>query len=190
MAASQLHGKIKMYVGPMFSGKTSRLISKYTGDNSSIAVRPLVDTRNGGGPVVSSHDGVSIPAVTVPHLCDVIALVHPGTRRVLVDEGQFFSDLAEGCGRLSACGCNVYVAALTGTSERGEWVTVSKLIPNADMIEHLTAVRCAVCHNRRAPFTALRADADKRAVVKIGGADTYRPVCRQCSRASTIPERL
>jgi len=173
-------GRIKLYIGPMFSGKTSKLISKYTGPEECLAIKPTQDTRC-LATEIKSHDGITIPAIAIPRLDSDKPEISLTIQRVLVDEGQFFPDLALGCMQLVSMGIDVYVAALNGTSEREPWPSVSALIPHADKIEHVTAVRCSICKKRRAPFTAVKKGCEKTGTVMIGGAESYFPVCRNCT---------
>jgi thymidine kinase len=174
-------GQIKLYIGPMFSGKTSKLISKYTGPNDCVVIKPAKDTRC-QSTEIRSHDGIAIPAIAIDRLYYDRPYLPPTTRRILIDEGQFFNELSMGCMFFISLGIDVYVAALNGTSERKPWGAVTYLIPHADKIKHMTAVRCSMCMKKRAPFTALKEGLVKDEEVMIGGAESYIPVCRTCTQ--------
>ena len=137
---------------------------------------------------IKSHDGISIPAIAKETLYCGKSTLPDGTKRVLIDEGQFFSDLAVGCVYYLSLGIDVYVAALNGTSERKPWQSVSRLIPHVDKITHLSATRCSICRKRRAPFTAVAEGCVKSTEVEIGGADKYIPVCRYCTLPRMVEE--
>lgn len=80
----------------------------------------------------------------------------------------------------------VILAALDGDFRRKPFGRVLELIPMAEKVDKLTAVCTSCC--RDASFT-------KRIVAStqielIGGAESYRPVCRQCFIASQGPESV
>jgi thymidine kinase len=81
-----VYGEIKLYLGCMFSGKTSSIIDKYVSDGSCLGIKPLIDTR-GDTSAITSHNGASIPAITLKKLCLIPAASIPPVRgRVLIDE--------------------------------------------------------------------------------------------------------
>jgi len=59
-------GKLVIFGGPMFAGKTTALYqwAEKLGVGTYVLVKPSVDTRDGDG-VVQTHDGVKMKAVTV-----------------------------------------------------------------------------------------------------------------------------
>ncbi len=169
---------ITLYTGPMFSGKTSALISKYV-EGCTVCFKLVNDNRyEQETPRICSHDGLSIPCIDTPPEIDV-SMAH-GFDVVIIDEGQFFNNLVEVCVKLANMGVNVYVSALNGTSELGKWQTVSDLLPHCDDIIHLKAKLCMRCRKNPACFTALRQGIIKNGAISIGGIDKYEPVCRKC----------
>jgi thymidine kinase len=109
---------------------------------------------------------------------------------VAIDEGQFFPDLAESCEHLANLGIVVIVACLSGSFERKFLGDVDKLLPYADKITMVRGI-CGVCQVKKASFT-------KEAVtgsvgptgIKVGGSESYVPVCRKCFFAEERENRL
>lgn len=169
---------ITLYMGPMFSGKTSALIGHYVQDKT-IAFKYTADKRYSDTAIVS-HDGLCIPATSClqlpPH-------VEGSYEIVLVDEGQFFGNLREAAQAYSSFGLKVYISALNGTSELSPWAAVSEVVPICDDVVHLKARLCMCCRKRQAPFTAIKKGTQKKDQIVIGGADKYEPVCRLCHSA-------
>ena len=160
----------------MFSGKSSKLIDLYQPNGEWIGIKPRQDVRSSD---IASHDYRRIPSSYVDN--DNLRYFRPSSvlvKHVLIDEGQFFSDLADGCLSLVNKGFDVHVAALSGTAKQEPWPSVSRLIPFANRIEHFTS-KCNFC-GADAPFTMLKCSATKLAEnsVLIGGSDFYAPVCR------------
>ena len=61
-------GTLELIIGPMFSGKTKALISRYneinTKNNFILVINYYKDTRYGLDSIIS-HDGDSIPAINI-----------------------------------------------------------------------------------------------------------------------------
>lgn len=191
-------GKIKLYIGPMWGGKTSKLISKYISESESFGVKPDLDTR-GAASMITSHDGLTIPArrfktlseifdpktMTVSTDCVLYRCPPPsGIRQILIDEGQFFPDLAQVVDLLADLGYNMYIAALNGRSDQTAWDPVSQIIPIAENIIHMHAAKCMRCRKRSAAYTAIKREVENAGVKKggvlIGAGDIYEPICGVC----------
>jgi thymidine kinase len=126
---------------------------------------------------ITTHDGDRMDAIEVPKLVD--ALKHEDvleSRYVIIDEGQFFDDLVEGCEMLLAQGKNVVVTALSGDRSRNPFPVISNLISKADYIQFVTAI-CARC-GADASFSYCRIRADGQKL--LGGEDIYEARCRTC----------
>lgn len=176
---------IHLCIGSMFAGKTEWLID-YAGACAMAgvvycAIKPAMDKRYSDSMIVS-HNGMSIEAHPLENLQDALRVVGDA-EVVLIDEGQFFIDLVQGCLRLANAGKHVLVAALAATAEQRPWPAVSDLIAHADKITHKCAAICAVCRANKAPHTRVRpqtAPSKTGETIRIGGSDIYEPVCREC----------
>ena len=96
------HGYLEIILGPMFSGKTSKLIDiykQYTFCNMSVLViNHSADTRYSHTTELCTHDGKKIDCIQVTKLQDILADyidLFTGNQpvAVLINEGQFFPDL-------------------------------------------------------------------------------------------------
>lgn len=174
-------GKIEVFLGPMFSGKTTALIKrveelKKQGKKVKV-FKPTVDDRYGDS-VICSHDKVSLEAYSIKDIeeadvysCDV----------VVVDEYFFFKDnLLDYCKKWKDAGKHVLVSGLN-LSYLGEPMPfidsqkgVEDLKKLADDVHFLTA-KCAVC-GEKATMTERTVKAEGRL---IGGAEAYRAVCKK-----------
>lgn len=174
-------GKIEVFLGPMFSGKTTSLIKKIEelkSQGKKVKVfKPIVDDRYGDN-VVCSHDKVSLKAYSIKDIeeanvddCDVVA----------VDEYFFFKDnLLDCCKTWKEAGKHVIVSGLNLNylgnprsfmdSQKG----VEDLKNIADEVHFLTA-KCAVC-GEKATMTERTVKAKG---ILVGGAEAYRAVCEK-----------
>ncbi|CAI4224439.1 unnamed protein product [Auanema sp. JU1783] len=175
-------GKVTCIIGPMFSGKTTELLRLH--DRQIIAKRSCVlikyagDTRYDAN-LVATHTKVTGRGTTLKanRLIEVEKeIFDPNVQVVSIDEGQFFSDLADVCERLAQAGKLVYVAALNGTFERKIFPQIGLLLPFCDDVIQVVAV-CMEC-GADACYT-FRSTKDKKVEV-IGGEDTYKALCRVC----------
>ena len=172
-------GKIKLIIGPMFSGKSTLLtdtVRKYVyKDKKTILVNFVADKRYDTEGKIVTHEQVKFNALSCYNLkeqyqelikYDVIG----------IDEGQFFPDLVEVCDELCKAGKIVVVSALSGNFKMEPFQNVSILISKADKIKLLKAY-CYFCH-KRAGFSLRTVRNDKE--ILIGASDMYRPVCKAC----------
>ncbi|HVE13655.1 MAG TPA: hypothetical protein VNI01_09695, partial [Elusimicrobiota bacterium] len=197
-------GAIELIVGPMFSGKTSELISRVRRETfagrAAVLVRFRGDTR-GAARAIETHAelrqeaaapseaaaGIRVVAAAALGEVDAAELV------VGVDEGQFFPDLPEVCERWAAAGRRVIVAALDADAGRRPFGRVGELAPLCERVEKRDGV-CMDCRRRPSAFTrrlagapAPSAPAPGAIQVDIGGRERYRGVCRECWLAAGPP---
>jgi thymidine kinase len=200
-------GTAEFFLGPMFSGKTTRVLQMLRrarlAGHSVVFVKSAKDVRYGAGPASRTHDGAAIEAEP--------ATEEQGGQRVLVarnllelrlaagesvvgvDEGQFFPDLPEAVAEWTRRGLILYVAALDGDFRRRPFGRVLEALPFASHFEKLSAV-CMLCAAaappRRivaAPFTLRVAGGGGQEL--IGAKDKYRAACLSCYlRACGAPE--
>lgn len=143
-------GKIVVFTGPMFAGKTSRLISEYRrqvlGGRRSVIIRNPLDVRYSHDSVVTTHDTATEQALTAKHptnlfLCGLTTgELIMNYDVVLIDEGQFYEDVDSFCDQLADSGVTVYCATLIGDYMRRPYPAVSRLLACAEEIIHMKAV--------------------------------------------------
>jgi thymidine kinase len=186
-------GSIHLVTGPMFSGKTQKLVNAVrvaaeVGRKHCLVIAPVVDDRwkgEGLGTHYDKGDGSAQASeyVTYCHAANIRDVEVDGKiQQVMIDEGQFFPDLADECEKLAARGVVVLVAALNGNYKQKAFVSVSELIPHCNTVELLHSV-CIKCRALPGIFTVrIRGlpPADDPMCPDIGGADKYQAVCRGC----------
>jgi thymidine kinase len=198
MNSSYNSGYLELILGPMFSGKTSRLVELYNQCifcNIPVAViNHSIDNRY-DEELLSTHDKIKIPCIKTEKLFDIwtdhISLEENiehiprindkfkiGTSSViLINEGQFFPDLFEFVNELLKEDKKVYVCGLDGDFERKKFGTIIDLIPLCDKVTKLTSL-CSICKNGTPGIFSMRLTNEKEQTVV--GSENYIPVCRKC----------
>jgi thymidine kinase len=173
-----LKGMIRLYIGPMFSGKTSSLLEAYTrhtiGQKKCLLVKHTNDNRYSDVNVVV-HDGRCLSSSAICDSLYVIDNIATKYQVICIDEIQFFEDAPIFCDKWANQGIIVEASGLCGTFTRSEFPVISKLIPLAEEVYK----KSAICREtgKDAQFT-YRTSNEVETVV-IGGIDKYKPVDRK-----------
>jgi thymidine kinase len=174
---------LEIILGPMFSGKSSRIlsiVSRYSALRVPILViKHSADTRYSLNNEVVTHDGRRVPCVSVRHFSDIDAAFLHGFRVIIIEEAQFFQglvqfveDLVDGLKR------DVVVVGLDGDSNRRPFGEILQCIPLADKVEKLTAL-CHRCADGTPGVFTYRNGHESQQMV-VGGANLYEALCREC----------
>lgn len=177
-------GELHLIMGPMFSSKTTTLISRldrHTFGQRVLAVNHELDMRY-AMEGLRTHDGKSFPCIRLASLKNVFdSPLYINADVIGVDECQFFSDLVP-CVKQMVETHNkiVYLAGLSGSHKRECFGMMHELIPFADSIVLLNAV-CMKCNDGKTPgiFTKREEKNQSSGDILIGGSDTYKSVCRK-----------
>lgn len=173
-------GYLKLFIGPMFSGKTSSLIAlfrRFTKAGKKVLVINFAGDLRYSSTHLSSHDGQSIPCKMIYNLDDIENEIND-YEIILINEGQFFDNLKNKLLYwVEKLNKRVYVCGLDGDFQRNHFGDMNNLIPFADEIEKL----CAICENcgNDAPFTFRNPNVSNGSQVQIGVKE-YKACCRKC----------
>ena len=199
-----MSGSLSVFVGCMYSGKTSRLIQEITryadasalsGDNAKpLLINNALDSRS-IETVISSHSsqfqGVSsrVDIVSAKNLKDVdVSKYHV----IGVDEAQFFGDLYETVQLWLSQGKHIYCSGLNGDASQKHFGQIHSLLPICDNFEFIHAI-CQICMEERlkehsvltpVDLQSMQASFSKRIVasesqIDVGASDKYIAVCRK-----------
>lgn len=193
-------GYLELIIGPMFSGKTSRLVEIYKQCifcNISVAViNHSIDNRY-DDELLTTHDNVKIPCIKTISLMDLfIKLPNVFTlddcnndthlknsykiiqsEVILINEGQFFHDLEEFVNSMLSIKKHIYICGLDGDFKREKFGKILDLIPLCDRISKLTSL-CSLCKDGTKGIFSMRLSNEKQQTVV--GSKNYIPVCRDC----------
>ncbi|EGR33225.1 thymidine kinase, putative [Ichthyophthirius multifiliis] len=178
-------GSITVIFGPMFSGKSSKLleyIKRYQYKQQRCLVFNYVnDNRYSQEEQITTHNGQSFKAQKISNLSDVLN-ISKNYDVIAIDEGQFFLDIADIADQLANQGKIVIVAALDASFQRKAFNNILDLVPICEEIIKLKAV-CLIC--KEDASYSKRKGSSKR-VEMIGGEELYFPVCRVCFNENLI----
>jgi len=172
---------LEIIIGPMFSGKTSKLLEIYKQckfcDIPVVIINYDLDKRY-HETMMSSHDKIMAPCIQTNKLSDIIYNTEViNSDVILINEGQFFEDLYEIVINLLKEKKKIYIGGLDGDFERKKFGKILDLIPLCDKITKLSSL-CSLCKNGTHGIFSMRLSQEKEQTVI--GSDNYIPVCRNC----------
>jgi len=165
-----------IYTGPMFGGKTSRMLAQLERLKYKKRViklfKPKIDTRYSTESVIS-HNGnrwVSINIDSGPEILDNVGKADV----IAVDEAFMIPGVADVLLQLFKEGKNIYVSSLQLSSKGLVFEEMNKILPWATKIE----VCPAVCHCGQDAYYTVPLTAN-REPIGVGGKDNYEPRCKE-----------
>jgi len=168
-----------VYTGPMFSSKTSRLLSsleRYKYQHKRIVLyKPEIDDRYSNSEVVT-HGGLKMPAVCVKSGADIIehlATLNENPHVIAVDEAFMVAGVAETLVWLYRNGYTIVVSSLELSATGSVFHEIEKMMVWATKVEKCTAV-CTVC-GRDAHYTHKKQSGGD--LIEVGGSELYEPRC-------------
>ena len=172
---SHENGKIHLFIGPMFSGKSTRLrnsIQKLKNQNFKTILVNYYNKKY----IKEENELITNDLIlSSENLTDILnQLINYDV--IGIDEGQFFSDLLEICDTLTRFGKIIFIAALSSNDHMKPYDNISKLIPFVDKIKLMKAY-CFFCH-KQAGFN-LKIKKCKTNFIDER-KDNYQPVCKNC----------
>lgn len=187
-------GYLELFIGPMFSGKTSKLLEiykQYTFCNSEIIVINHSSDDRYSDTMLSTHDKIMIPCVNTIRLMDLYkysSILDVNMEKhniVLINEGQFFQDLYEFVIQCLRENKKLYICGLDGDFRRKKFGQMLDLIPLCDKVTKLTSL-CGICKNGTLGIFSLRLTSDREQT--LIGSSNYIPVCRSCYSENDVEE--
>ena len=181
-------GYLELIIGPMYSGKTSRLVEIYKQCNFCnipvVIINYDLDKRY-HDTMVSSHDKIMAPCIQANKLSDIWKSnndIDSSSKLlncdvVLINEGQFFEDLYEVVIDMLNHNKKIYIGGLDGDFQRKKFGKILDLIPLCDKITKLTSL-CSICKNGIPGIFSMRLTNETDQTVI--GSSNYIPVCRNC----------
>jgi thymidine kinase len=200
-------GYLEIIKGPMFSGKTTRLMDihkKYSFCGIKTMVINYAKDNRYSDEMLSSHDKVMIPCVKSLLLKNIVDCTDKFTdiaseyysdfieaKVILINEGQFFEDIVEWVTTaVEQYHKKVYICGLNSDFKRkkfGKWLDLEAISDNVVMLHSF----CSHCKKKQAIFSHRLTKEDN---LELIGSDCYIPVCRSCynylsNTADTVPHK-
>jgi thymidine kinase len=188
---------LDIVIGPMFAGKSSRILS-IESRYASLGLRVLIlkhasDNRFGYHDDVITHDLRRVPCRRLLVLNEVEDETLARFDVVIVDEAHFFPGLVEFVTRIVEHHRKVlFLVGLDGDSNRRPFGELLECIPLADRVERITAF-CRRCANGTPGLFSHRTHGPHDQQVIVGGAGLYETLCRGCylrQEAGDPPRRM
>ena len=191
-----MSGYLELFIGPMFSGKTSKLLEIYK--QNIFCKIPIIVINHSSDiryhqTLLSTHDKIMIPCIQTTHLLNIwnydnledpideeLMNIHFQFREanvVLINEGQFFPDLIQCVEELLKEKKKIYICGLDGDFERKKFGEIIDLIPLCDKVTKMSSL-CGICKDGTLGIFSLRLTQEKEQF--LIGSDNYIPVCREC----------
>jgi thymidine kinase len=171
-------GSINLILGPMFSGKTTELINRYTrytiGGKKCLMVKHNSDTRYSKTEIVT-HNNTKINAVSCKELKSLNNIV-ADYDVICIDEIQFYEDADIECDAWASSGLIIEACGLNGTFNRTQFKVISRLIPLVEDILYKTAICRETGNNAHFSYLNKKEKPDNEVV--IGGLELYSAVDR------------
>ena len=176
-------GSIELYIGPMFSGKSSMLIKTAKNYESIgkkiLAINNKKDTRYGINKI-TTHDKLSIDAIMVSKLNDIHKNYSQEFKKadiILIEELQFFNDIKFIINAAEKYSKKVVASGLDGDFQRKPFKSVIELIPYCDTVTKLRGF-CKICKDGTPSIFSKRI-VNSTDNILVGGSDSYISVCRK-----------
>lgn len=170
---------IKLYTGPMFSGKSYELLKEYERKfhkNKILMFKPKIDTRDYG--VIKTRNNIEVPAILINNLNQIYDYLNNNITTIFIDEANFLEGNIEVLIDLSIDkDLDIYIAGLNLTSELKPFGIMPQIMAISDEIVYQYA-SCNNC-NRDAKYTYYNGDKTNDILV---GNDNYTALCTNCLR--------
>jgi len=181
-----MNNNLQVIYGPMFSGKTTKLIDIYEeksskfGEKSCLAINYALDNRYGEGQIIS-HDNKKIKCHSIINLLEFIK--NKDTRNLIIDssfifinEAQFFKNLKESIIELTeTLNKEVILCGLDLDYKKEKFGEILDLTVMTNKVFKLTG-KCNNC-NLESEFTHRVIDSNEIILI---GTNEYIPLCNIC----------
>ena len=178
-------GDLNIIIGPMYSGKSTKLIKIYHESSSKkICVINYSGDNRYNTNALSTHDGDKIESMKLSKL-DTLKTDYDNYDMFIIDEAQFYPDLVEICKFLISKSKDITVAGLSSDFQMKKFGNIIDLIPFCNNIEKLNTT-CRFCSGK-AYFTKRLTDDTEQEII---GNSIYAPVCRYCHSKEFTKEEM
>ena len=174
---------IKTFTGPMFSGKTSPLLTVFFNmwnKKNIMCFKPKMNTRDDG--IKSKNIRENVPAIEIEDLSEIPTHLKKNTRTIFIDEANFLTGDVSILTDLNINkNVDIYIAGLNMTSEQKPFGIMPNILAISDYIE-ISKSYCTIC-NREASYTYFEGNKNDDIVVGDSG---YISLCEECLRKKML----
>lgn len=176
--------------GPMFSGKTTKLLNEIKrykiSEKKTILIRYQFDNRYSSHDCIVSHDGISDDAIVTDNILAVKDKIIKYDV-IGIDEAQFFENIVVFIrDMLMQHNKRILVAMLNGDFKQEIFKNTIGIYALATIHTFLYSV-CNYCKSHVAVFSVLKNNHEKcDNVYNIGGCEKYMTLCLHCLKIFNI----
>lgn len=175
-------GKLDLYLGPMFSGKSTELIRKIRRlkviNSKYLVIKPSIDNRYDKNRIVS-HNKESEDCIIVSDLNEIDDHILVEYKTIIIDEGQFLKNLKNKVLYwVDVLNKHVIIGGLDSDFKRNPIGEIIDLIPHADNYIKLHAL-CKKCNNETPGIFSHRIATNCDDQIMVGSDNLYIPLCRK-----------
>ncbi|AYJ01174.1 thymidine kinase [Candidatus Phytoplasma ziziphi] len=182
-------GFIEIICGPMFSGKTTKLIQKINFFKSLgikfLVVKPKIDDRYSQKKELITHDSKTIFSFLINKSKDILDLLEKDVEVLFIDEAQFLDqEIKEIVNNLSYRGMHIIIGGLELDFCGRPFGSMNYLLSIADQVIKLKS-SCNVCGkeaNRTQRIVDGSIPKSTDSIVLVGGKNYHEPRCRKCHK--------
>ena len=170
---------LSIYIGPMFSGKTSTLINMFNenkSNNKIIIDYNITNNEYNSNEILESHNKIKVSCIKCRDF-ETFELNNNiiNIDTIYINEAQFFPDLFEFVSKMLNFNKNIYIYGLDGDYKRNKIGYILDLIPLCDEIFKLKG-KCYICKNKSL-FSKRLTDSNEQ---YVPDEKQYIPLCRSC----------
>ena len=173
---------LKLYVGPMFSGKSTKLLQqveryKYA-KKKVICFKPAMDNRYTQEGFIVTHSGIQVPCILVNHAEDIrnYFIKEDLPNAIAIDEAFMIDDISSVCLDLFYNKrVDILISTLDMSSSMTTFQEVSTLLGHATHVKKCKAV-CTIC-GADASYTMRKEEYSDSGLIHVGGDDIYEARC-------------
>tara|TARA_B100001564_G_scaffold186141_1_gene156335 strand:- start:1889 stop:2455 length:567 start_codon:yes stop_codon:yes gene_type:complete len=176
-------GFLHIIIGPMFSGKSTRLINEINTlkmyKKNILIINSNKDSRVANN-FIKTHNNIKYNAIKLNELDEskILSIIKKYDT-LCIDEAQFFSNLIPFVKKLLEYNIHIIVAGLNGDTQQNKFGHIIDLIPWANKIDKLSGI-CTLCNDGTpGDFSILKKNMEKKEQILVGGDDMYQCVCRK-----------
>ena len=170
---------LHIYLGPMYSGKTSKLIEMFhlNNDASKITIDFDIGKENGCYEgVLQNHNNIQLHCIKTKCLKSYDVSYDVNVNSIYINEAQFFPDLFEFVLEKINKQKTIYLYGLDGDFQQNKMGSILDLIPYCDTICKLKSI-CNKCNNHNAIFSKRITNSKEQ---YLPDENAYIPLCRNC----------
>ncbi|WBL31486.1 thymidine kinase [Candidatus Phytoplasma sacchari] len=181
-------GFIEVICGPMFAGKTTKLIEKIKllqfNNFNFLVFKPIIDNRYSLKKELVTHDLITFPSLVLSHSKEILKFVEDKTNTLFIDEAQFFdSDIEYILNDLSYKGINIVISGLELDFCGRPFGSMPYFLSIADRVIKLKS-RCVVCQNDASRTQRIlpngKCPDSREKIILVGSNQYHEPRCKKC----------